>query len=176
MTKWTIDTAHTETAFSVKHMGLANVKGNFKTTSGTVTTDESGKISAVDVSIDVASIDTRIKDRDDHLKSADFFDAEKFPEIKFVSTKVTTTDDEEYALEGTLTIKGTSKPVVFEAEVGTPIDDPYGLKRGGASLSFAIDRRDFGLVWSQSLANGNLVVGNKIKINVEAEYTQSPQA
>jgi polyisoprenoid-binding protein YceI len=89
---------------------------------------------------------------------------------------VTATDDEEYASEGTLTIKGTSKPVVFEAEVGTPIDDPYGLKRGGASLSFAIDRRDFGLVWSQSLANGNLVVGNKIKINVEAEYTQSPQA
>jgi polyisoprenoid-binding protein YceI len=173
MAKWTIDSAHTETAFSVKHMGLSNVKGNFKTTSGIVTTDDSGKITAVEVTIDVASIDTRIKDRDDHLKSADFFNAEKFPEIKFVSTKVSASDDEDYEIEGTLTIKETSKPVTFEAEIGAPIDDPYGLKRGGASLSFAIDRRDFGLVWSQSLANGNLVVGNKIKINVEAEFTQN---
>ncbi|MCO7176390.1 YceI family protein [Sporolactobacillus kofuensis] len=171
MTEWTIDSAHSETAFSVKHMGLSNVKGNFKTTAGTVTTDENGKVTGVNVTIDVASIDTRIKDRDDHLKSADFFDAEKFPEIKFVSTKVTASDDEDYEIEGNLTIKDTTKPITFEAEVGAPIDDPYGLKRSGASLSFAIDRRDFGLVWSQSLANGNLVVGNKIKINVEAEYT-----
>ncbi|MCL1632320.1 YceI family protein [Sporolactobacillus sp. CPB3-1] len=171
MAEWTIDTAHTETAFSVKHMGLSNVKGSFQTTSGTVTTDDSGKIAAVNVTIDVASINTRIKDRDNHLKSADFFDAEKFPEIKFASTKVTATDEDTYQVEGTLTIKETSKTISFEAEVGTPIDDPYGLKRNAASLSFAIDRRDYGLVWSQSLANGNLVVGNKIKINADVEFT-----
>ncbi|MCO7127360.1 YceI family protein [Sporolactobacillus shoreicorticis] len=171
MAKWTIDSAHTETGFSVKHMGLSNVKGNFKTTSGTVTTDESGKITKIEVAIEVASIETRIKDRDNHLKSADFFDAEKYPEIKFESTKITSEDGEDYTIEGNLTIKETTKSIRFEAEVGLPIDDPYGLKRNAASLNFAIDRRDYGLIWSQSLANGNLVVGNKIKISAEAEFT-----
>lgn len=176
MANWTIDTAHTETAFAVKHMGLSNVRGNFETTKGTVTTDESGKITAIDAIIEVGSITTRNGDRDNHLKSADFFDAEKFPEVHFVSTSVTSEDGEDYAIEGELTIKGITKPISFDAEVGAPIDDPYGLKRSGASLSFSIDRRDFGLTWSQALANGSLVVGNKIKITVDAEITQNPAA
>jgi polyisoprenoid-binding protein YceI len=176
MANWTIDTAHTETSFAVKHMGLSNVRGNFQTTAGTVTTDDSGKITAIDATIDVASIDTRNSDRDNHLKSADFFDAETFPDIHFVSTSITSKDEDEYTITGDLTIKGTTKSITFEAEAGAPIDDPYGLKRSGASLSFSIDRRDFGLTWSQAIANGSLVVGNKIKINVDAEITQNPAA
>ncbi|WP_100486078.1 YceI family protein [Sporolactobacillus pectinivorans] len=176
MANWTIDTAHTETAFSVKHMGLSNVRGNFQTTKGTVTTDDSGKITAIDAIIEIGSITTRNADRDNHLKSADFFDAEEFPEIHFVSTSITNKDAEEYTIKGDLTIKGVTKSISFDAEIGEPINDPYGLKRSGASLSFSIDRRDYGLTWSQALANGNLVVGNKIKINVDAEITQNPAA
>ncbi|GGL52769.1 YceI family protein [Sporolactobacillus putidus] len=176
MANWTIDTAHTETAFSVKHMGLANVRGNFQTTSGTVTTDDSGKITAIDAKIDAASVDTRNADRDNHLKSADFFDVEKFPDIHFVSTSIESKDEDEYIIKGDLTIKDVTKPISFDAEIGAPIDDPYGLKRSGASLSFSIDRRDFKLTWSQALANGSLVVGNKIKITVDAEITQNPVA
>lgn len=171
MTNWTIDTAHSETSFSVKHMGLSNVRGNFETTTGTAVTDAEGKLTEVTAAIEVASIDTRNGDRDAHLKSADFFDAENFPTITFKSTSVTLKDDEEYSIKGDLTIKGTTRPVAFDAEVAAPIDDPYGLKRSGASLSLSIDRRDFGLAWSQALANGSLVVGNKIKINVDAEIT-----
>ncbi|MDD9150047.1 MULTISPECIES: YceI family protein [unclassified Sporolactobacillus] len=176
MTNWTIDSAHTETSFSVKHMGLSNVRGNFQTTSGTVTTDDNGTITAIDAKIDAASIETRNEDRDNHLKSADFFDVEKFPEIHFVSTSVTKKDDEEYTVEGNLTIKDVTKPISFDAEVGAPVDDPYGLKRSGASLAFSFDRRDFKLTWSQALANGSLVVGNKIKVNVDVEITQNPAA
>lgn len=176
MANWTIDSAHTETAFAVKHMGLSNVRGNFNTTTGTVTTDDSGKLTSIDAKVDVASIDTRNADRDNHLKSADFFDAENYPEIHFISTSITSKGEGEYAIEGSLTIKGITKPISFDAEVGEAINDPYGLKRSGASLSFAIDRRDFNLTWSQSLANGSLVVGNKVKISVDAEITQNPEA
>lgn len=176
MTNWTIDQAHTETSFAVKHMGLSNVRGNFETTTGTVTTDENGKITAIDAKIDVSSIDTRNADRDNHLKSADFFDAATFPQIHFVSTSITEKDEDEYEITGDLTIKDTTRPITFNAEVGTPVDDPFGLRRSGASLSFSIDRRDFGLNWSQSIANGSLVVGNKVKISVDAEITHKPEA
>ncbi|MFT8708116.1 MAG: YceI family protein [Sporolactobacillus sp.] len=171
MTNWTIDTAHTETSFSVKHMGLSNVRGNFETTTGSAVTDADGKLTEVSATIEVASIDTRNEDRDNHLKSADFFDADKFPTITFKSTSITAKDDEDYAITGDLTIKGSTRSITFDAEVAAPIDDPYGLKRSGASLAFSIDRRDFGLNWSQALANGSLVVGNKIKISVDAEIT-----
>ncbi|MCI1859326.1 MAG: YceI family protein [Sporolactobacillus sp.] len=174
MTTWNIDSAHTETAFSVKHMGLSNVRGNFETTSGTVTTDDEGNITAVDATIDVSSIETRNDDRDNHLKSGDFFDAENYPNIHFVSTAVSKKNDGEYTLSGNLTIKETTKPVSFNAEVSEAIDDPYGLKRRAASLSFAINRRDYGLNWSQSIANGSLVVGNTVKINIDAEFTYQP--
>ncbi|MFT8871779.1 MAG: YceI family protein [Sporolactobacillus sp.] len=174
MTVWTIDTAHTETGFSVKHMGLSNVRGNFLTTTGTAATDEQGKLTAVSAEIDVASISTRNNDRDNHLKSADFFDAATYPKMAFTSTAVTAKGGDEYTIIGELTIKETTKTITFEAEVSAPVTDPYGLKRSGASLSFAIDRREYGLNWSQALANGSLVVGNKIKVNVEAEITAQP--
>lgn len=172
MTNWAIDTAHTETAFAVRHMGLSNVKGNFQTTEGTIVLDENNNLASIDASIDAASIDTRNADRDNHLKSADFFDAEKFPKIHFVSTSVSKKGEGEYAVSGDLTVKNITKPISFTAEVGGIVDDPYGLKRSGASVEFSIDRRDFDLTWSQSLANGSLVVGNKVKISIEAEITQ----
>ncbi|MFT8317790.1 MAG: YceI family protein [Sporolactobacillus sp.] len=171
MTEWTIDSAHTETSFSVKHMGLSNVRGNFETTTGTATTDDQGKLTAVSATIDVATIDTRNGDRDAHLKSADFFDVEKYPAITFASTSIEAKDEDEYTIKGDLTIKDTTRPISFDAEVGSAVDDPYGLKRSGASLAFSFDRRDFGLTWSQALANGSLVVGNKIKVTVDVEIT-----
>jgi len=172
MTNWVLDTAHTETAFSVRHMGLANVKGNFQTTEGTVALDENNNLVSIDAAIDVASVDTRNADRDNHLRSADFFDAEKFPKIHFVSTSVSKSGEGEYTVKGDLTVKAVTKPISFTAELGGVIDDPYGLKRSGASVEFSIDRRDFDLTWSQALANGSLVVGNKVKISIEAEITQ----
>lgn len=175
MTEWTIDSGHTETSFSVKHMGLSNVRGNFETTTGTATTDDQGKLIAVSATIDTATIDTRNGDRDAHLKSADFFNVEKYPTITFTSTSVKTKDDDEYTIKGDLTIKDTTRPISFDAEIGAAVDDPYGLKRSGASLAFSFDRRDFGLTWSQALANGSLVVGNKIKVNVDVEITANPE-
>ena len=162
---YTVDTAHTSTDFSVKHMMISTVKGNFATFSGNFEYDEaSKKLKSLKGTIDVSSINTGMKDRDDHLRSADLFDITKFPNITFVLDEVK--GDKAY---GKLTIHGVTKPVVLAYENGGVVTDPWGAQRVGLGLSGKINRSDFGITWNKALESGGVVVSESVKIDVTIE-------
>jgi polyisoprenoid-binding protein YceI len=173
--KYMIDASHTSTDFSVKHMVIANVKGGFADISGVIMYDEKDvSKSSVEVTIKTASINTNNEKRDDHLRSADFFDVEKHPDITFKSKSVNKTDDG-MVMVGTLTIKGISKEVSIPFEISGKVTDPWGSSRIGAEGKLKIDRRDYGLTWSKALETGGLVVGNDIKIELNVEAVMEKQ-
>jgi len=165
-----IDPAHSGAHFSIRHMMIANVRGEFTKISGTMVWDpENPAQSSIEASIDASSINTREAQRDAHLKSPDFFDVEKYPAIQFQSTQVRNHDG---ALEvtGNLTIHGVTRSVVLEVEGPTPeAKDPWGNPRIGASATTKIDRTDFGLHWNSSLETGGVLVGHEVKISIELE-------
>lgn len=167
--QWVVDAAHSNAGFSVRHMMITNVRGEFQTLEGTVTWDpahpEATQISA---SIDVASINTRDEKRDGHLKSVDFFDAEKFPKLTFKSKSVKANGKEELSVTGDLTIHGVTKEVVLEVEgPSAPSTDPFGNTRVGATATTKIKRDDFGIVWNAGLEAGGVLVGNEVKITID---------
>ncbi len=167
---WEIDTAHSEVLFSVKHMGISTVKGHFTVLGGSLHIDEANPATSwVNASVDVASIDTRDKNRDAHLRSADFFDAEKYPQLTFKSTKVEHVSGTDYKVTGDLTIHGITKPVTFDAEYGGQLKDPYGLLRAGLNGHTKIKRTEFGLTWNAAVETGHLVVSDEVKIEIELE-------
>jgi polyisoprenoid-binding protein YceI len=170
---WIIDGALSAAQFSVRHMMISNVKGEFTTTSGTVKWDSKDLSTAVvEATIDAASISTREPKRDAHLKSPDFFDVAKFPTLTFKSTKVEPAGQGKLRMTGNLTIHGVTKPVVFEVNGPTPVvKDPYGNQRVGASATATINRRDFGLVWNAALETGGVVVGEQVTITLDVEMT-----
>lgn len=170
-----IDPAHSRAHFSVRHMMITNVRGAFSGVSGTVTYDsENLAASSLDISIDVSSIDTHEPQRDAHLKSADFFDVEKFPTIRFQSKKIESTGEGELKITGDLTIHGVSKPVVLSVEGPTPEGkDPWGNLRIGASAATKIKRSDFGLTWNSALETGGVLVGDDVKIELEVSLIKS---
>jgi len=172
-TTWNIDPVHTHVQFSVRHMMVSNVKGVFSKTSGTVVLDDSDFTQAqVQVSIEAASLDTREPQRDAHLRSADFLDAEKYPTLTFRSTQISP-DGDGYSMSGDLTIHGVTKPVTFAVEAPTPVaKDPWGGTRRGFEATGEINRKDFGLGWNQALETGGVLVGDKIKISLEVELLQ----
>jgi polyisoprenoid-binding protein YceI len=164
-----IDASHTSTEFSVKHMVITNVKGGFADISGVIMYDEKDvSKSSVDVTIKTASISTNNDKRDDHLRSADFFDAENYPDITFKSKSVSKTDAG-MLMTGTLTIKDTSKEVTIPFEITGKVTDPWGSSRIGAEGKLTIDRREYGLTWNKALETGGLVVGNDIKIELNVQ-------
>ena len=167
---WEFDPAHSHAQFKVRHMMIANVKGEFGKISGTVRIDSADITrSSVEATIDAASINTREPQRDGYLKSADFLDVEHYPTLTFKSTKITRTDDG-LQLVGNLTIRGVTKPVVFEVDGPTPeTKDPWGNTKMGAEAATTIDRKDFGLVWNTALETGGVLVGDKVAITVDAE-------
>lgn len=167
--KYEIDTVHSSVGFSVRHMVISDVKGEFNTLSGTIMFDK-GDIanSSVNVTIDAASIDTDNEKRDGHLKSPDFLAVEEHPEITFASKSIRKTDDG-YVAVGDLTLRGVTKEVSIPFTVAGPITDSYGNQRIGANGELTIDRHDFGVSWSQTLDNGGLVVGNEVKISLDVE-------
>jgi polyisoprenoid-binding protein YceI len=170
---WNIDPAHTQSIFSVRHLVISTVKGQFQKTTGTVTLDDKdiGK-SSVEATIDVNSIDTRVPDRDGHLKSPDFFDAANHPEITFKSTKVEKAGKGKLKVTGDLSIRETTKSVVLMVEGPTaPIKDPGGNLRRGLTATTKINRQEFGLKWSKMVEAGP-VVGDEVKIEIEAELVQ----
>ena len=175
MAVYTIDPAHSSAHFSVRHMMISNVKGEFTKLSGTVAFDAANPgASKVDVTIDVASLHTRDDQRDGHLKSADFLDAEKYPLIKFVSASVQSDGHDEYLVKGDLTIHGVTHEVDLHVEGPTPeVKDPWGNIKAGATASAKINRKDFGLVWNVGLEAGGVLVGEEVKINIEVELTRS---
>jgi len=166
-----IDSAHSAAHFSVRHMMISNVRGDFTKVSGTLLLDpENAANSAVEALIDAASINTREAQRDAHLKSADFFDVEKYAEMAFRSKSVEAAGDGELRVKGDLTIHGVTREVTLTVEGPTPeAKDPWGNQRIGATATTKINRKDFGLVWNVALEAGGLLVGEDIKISIDLE-------
>ena len=174
MSTYQIDTAHTHAQFKVRHLMISNVKGDFDKVSGTITIDdENPSASSINVTVDVASISTREPQRDAHLKSADFFDVEKFPTISFVSKEVVKSGDDSYEVVGDLTIHGVTKTVDLNVEDVTPeMKDPFGLYRRGASAKTTILRSDFGLKYNAILEAGGVAIGDDVHITIDTEFTR----
>jgi polyisoprenoid-binding protein YceI len=174
---WTIDTAHSSAQFSVRHMMVATVRGEFTNTKGTVRWDGKDLATAVvEATIDATTISTREPKRDAHLRSADFFDVEKFPTLTFKSTKIEPVAPGKLRMTGDLTIHGVTKSVVFDVEGPTPaIKDNRGNQRIGASAAATINRKDFGLTWNAAIESGGVVVSDEVKIILDVALTQ-PQA
>jgi polyisoprenoid-binding protein YceI len=161
---------HSAAHFSVRHMMISNVHGEFKLEGSVLMDPTEFNHSKVEAVIDASTIDTREAARDKHLRSADFFDVEKFPEFTFVSTCIVGSAEDGFALTGTLTIRGITRAVTFDVEPLSPeTKDPYGNVRIGASARTRIDRRDFGLHWNAALETGGVVVGNQVNITLEIE-------
>jgi polyisoprenoid-binding protein YceI len=170
---WTIDPAHSSAQFSVRHMMVSTVRGEFTKLSGTVDLDDSDITkSRVEATIDANSIDTRNEARDKHLRSADFFDVANFPTITFKSTRVEKGSDGKLKVTGDLTMRGTTKPVVLDAEPLSPaVKDKAGMK-SGTSATAKINRKDFGVSWSRTLDGGGVVVSDEVSITIDLELNK----
>jgi len=170
---WQIDPAHSNVSFSVRHMMVSNVRGEFTKVSGTVEGDEKTPAQAViTATIDATSINTREAKRDDHLKSPDFLDVAKYPTIIFKSKKIEPSGSGQFKVTGDLTLHGVTKEVVLDvSDVTAPIKDPMGKTRAGAQASTKIDRKDFGINWSKVIDGGGLMVGDEVAISVDVEAT-----
>ena len=173
-TSWSIDAGHSKVGFSVRHMMVTNTHGAFEKYSGTVVINEKNPSkSKIDVAIEVGSINTGDKKRDEHLLSPDFFNAKKFPKMTFVSSKVSK-KGAGYLVAGKLTIRGISKPVTLHVnEVTKTIKGPWGKTRRGASATTEINRTDFGLKWNKVLEAGGVALGEKVKIQLDLELIKS---
>jgi len=170
-TKWSIDTAHSELGFKVKHLMISNVKGVFTNYEATID-GEDFTTSAVKLNIQTASINTNNTDRDNHLRSADFFDSENHPNITFESQSFTKVDDEDYKLKGILTVKGVSKEIELDVEYGGTNKDPWGNEKLAFEISGKINRKDFGLNWNSALETGGVLVGDEVKIHAEVQFVK----
>jgi polyisoprenoid-binding protein YceI len=172
-TTWAIDAAHTNAEFAVKHLMISTVRGRFADVTGTVELDaENPASSSVNVTINVASIDTRQEQRDAHLRSADFFDVANFPVLTFKSTRVIPDGPGAFRVDGNLTIRGVTKPVTLRVTEEGRTRDPWGGDRVGFSGSTKINRRDFGLTWNQVLEAGGFAVGDEVKITLDVELVK----
>src|SRR5580704_8949404 len=169
---WKLDPAHSHAEFKVKHMMISNVKGSFSGLSGTLKLDESDYThSTVEASIPVGTLKTGDAQRDGHLKSADFFDAEKFPAVTFKSTNIDSTGGADYQVTGDLTLHGVTKSVTFSVEdVSVPSKDPWGNQRIGLSASTKLNRKDFGLTWNSALETGGVLVGEEVTVSLEVQF------
>jgi polyisoprenoid-binding protein YceI len=174
-TVWNIDPAHSAAEFKVRHMMIANVKGHFPQISGVLTLDESDLAkSTVEASIEAASIETRDSQRDAHLRSADFFDVEKFFTLRFKSTGLGIVRDGELSVEGDLTIRGITRRVSFAVEGPTPpTKDPWGNTRVAVSATTRINRKDFGLTWNTTLETGGILVGDEVTITLDVKFVKA---
>jgi polyisoprenoid-binding protein YceI len=172
---WNLDPSHSVAEFKVKHMMISNVKGQFAKLTGVLTLDESdltdSRVAAV---IEAGSIETRDAQRDAHLKSADFFDVEKFPTLSFKSTRIRLVGDGELAVEGDLTIRGITRRVLFSVEGPTPpAKDPWGNTRVAVAATTKISRKDFGLTWNAALETGGILVGDEVTINLDVQFVKA---
>ncbi len=173
VTKWVIDPMHSEVQFKVKHLVISTVSGFFKSFEGTLeTSNEDFEDSDISFALNIDSIDTNQSQRDEHLKSADFFDAAKHPQITFKSTSFKKTGDDEFALVGDLTIKGVTKSVKMAAEYGGSTNDFYGNTKAGFEVTGKINRKDFGLTWDGVTEAGSIVVGEEIKLLINVQFAK----
>ncbi len=174
---WTFDAAHSELNFKVKHMMIANVSGSFGTFDVQATSDGANfENPKIEFTAETASISTGNEQRDGHLRSGDFFDAETFPQLKFKSTSWEKDDDDEFELHGDLTIRDVTLPVKLEVEFGGVGKDPWGQTKAGFSVKGKINRKDFGLNWNSALEAGGVLVGEDVKISAEIQLIQQAAA
>ncbi|MCM8794275.1 MAG: YceI family protein [Candidatus Omnitrophica bacterium] len=173
--RYAIDASHSTVGFAVKHLVISTVRGSFGELSGEIMYDEQDiSNSSVSVVIKAASIDTNHSDRDTHLKSADFFDVEAFPEITFKSTRVEKTPQGSLCT-GILTMRGVSKEITIPFEMTGPVKDPWGNTRIGVEAELTLDRQDYGIKWNKTMDSGGLVVGNTVKIQISVEGIKKPR-
>ncbi|SDQ66887.1 YceI family protein [Flagellimonas zhangzhouensis] len=170
-TIWKLDPTHSEITFKVKHLMISNVKGEF-TTFDAIIDGEKFEDSTITATIDAGSVFTNNTDRDGHLKSADFFEVEKYPELTFKSTAITKEDDD-FVMTGELTIKGTTKTIELDVEFGGYMTDPYGNNKAGFSIEGKINRKDFGLNWNAALETGGVLVSDDVKIAAEVQFVKT---
>lgn len=171
--KWNIDPSHTSLDFAVRHMGISTVRGRFKKVGGAIETADNGVLNSIAATIDATSIDTAEPRRDDHLRSADFLDAENYPTLFFRSTAVNPLGDGRYLVNGELTIRGETRPVALEVETSNPITDPWGNLRAGASATGKLNRKNWGLTWNQVLELGALVVGEEVRFTLDVQAVRA---
>lgn len=173
MIKWTIDPSHSEVGFKVKHLMITNVKGYFKDYNAVVTTvNEEFDTPTVEFTAKTTSVDTANEQRDQHLRSADFFDSENYPEIKFVSTGYEKEGNDSWKLKGDLTIKGITKPVLLDVEFVGKMKDPWGNIKVGFTVNGKINRKDWGLNWNAALETGGVLVSDEVKIVAEIQLLE----
>jgi len=173
---WEIDAKHSQVTFSVRHMMVSTVKGHFNVLRGKLEIDEQHpEKSWIEAEADASSIDTRDENRDAHLRSADFFDAEKYPTITFKSTKVEQTGDSEYRITGHLTMHGVTKEVTFKAEYSGQLKDMYGMQRAGLTAKAVINRKDFGLNWNKALESGGVLVSENVTVEIDLAAVRQPE-
>jgi polyisoprenoid-binding protein YceI len=168
---YNVDPSHSSVGFAVKHMGIATVRGEFRTFQGTL--DLTGDAPVLRGTVDIASIDTRDEQRDGHLKSPEFFDIEQHPQITFHSTAADASEDGAIRLSGEITIKGITKPIELTGTIAENGEDPWGNQRVGVEVEGTVDRRDFELKWNQTLPNGNLLVSNNVKLVVSVSAVKA---
>lgn len=168
---WNVDPSHSSVEFQVKHMGIATVKGQFNEFEGSLTVAEDGTASARGT-VAVASVDTRDDRRDDHLRSGDFFDAEAHPSLTFASTSIAV-DGERFTIQGDLTIRGVTKPVTLEGEVLGRDVDPWGNERIALTAKGSVSRGEYGMTFNQALGSGNMLVGDKVKIEIDVSAVKA---
>jgi polyisoprenoid-binding protein YceI len=166
---WNIDAAHTAVEFSVKHLGIATVKGQFRQFTATAEATPEGKLTSLSATIDANSVDTGVAQRDNHLRSPDFFEVEKFPAINFVSTGVSYSSPTDATVSGNLTLRGITKPVTFTLEQEAQIKDPWGNQRIAAIAKGKLSRKEWGLTWNQALELGGVVVSDEVKFNLDVQ-------
>lgn len=177
MARWNIDPAHSRAEFTVRHMMVTKVRGAFEDISGWLDFDEENPAnSQIEATIQVATINTNAADRDNHLRSPDFFDVDHFPTMSFKSTSIEITGDNVGKVTGDLTIRGTTKEVTFDVEFFGTASSPFGDERAGFSGTTKIDREDFGLTWNVALETGGVLVGREVTINVDLQVVQEATA
>ncbi len=164
---WTVDPAHSRVGFAVKHLGIATVRGQFDRFEGTLAVGDDLSGSTISASIDTASINTSEEQRDAHLRSPDFFDAEAHPKLVFESTAIAPVDDETFRVAGELTMHGVTRPVELEAVVEGTETDPWGNERVGLQLTGQLNRGEFGMTFNQALGGGNVLVSDKVKLSLD---------
>lgn len=172
-TKWALDPQHTHAEFAVRHMMIATVKGRFAEVSGTLQADEADPArTSIEIEIGAASIDTRVEERDQHLRSADFLDVESHPKITFRSRRIEPAGDKRYRVTGDLTIRGTAREIELDVREEGRGKDPWGGERVGFSVDGRLNRGDYGLKWNQALETGGVLVGEEVKLHIDAEFVK----
>ena len=164
---YTVDPTHSSVEFAVKHLGIATVRGTFASFEGTLELGEDLSQATADGVVEVATLDTKEPTRDEHLRSADFFDAERYPQIGFRSTDIRATDEDEFEIVGDLTMHGVTRSIKLKAEVQGTETDPWGNERVGLEVTGSLSRGDYGMTFNQALGSGNVLVSDKVKLRLD---------